>query len=184
MKEIEYKFLLKNLPRAVIDNAEKVYIEQIYFNKTTNKKILSILNIPSSSLKEIDTVRIRIEHHKNSIKYILNAKTYGQKERLEFEKEIDEKNAKELLIKKYVGKIDKIRYKIPVKNYTFEFDEYLDKNKGLYVCEVEVNKKNDDYNFITEILHNKFELNFVDVTNDSKFKNVNLSKEFVYENYK
>ena len=184
MKEIEYKFLLKNLPQAVIGNEEKIYIEQLYFDKNNSENILRLLDIPSKDLAKIDTVRIRIEHYKNNTKYILNAKTYGKKERQEFEKEVDKKFAKILLKEKNIGKIDKIRFKMPQKNYIFEFDEYLGKNKGLFMCEVEVNKNNDNYKLITKILSDEFKLNFVDVTNNLEFKNINLSKEFVYENFK
>ena len=184
MKEIEYKFLLEHLPRAAIDNEEKIYIEQFYFDKNESNDVLKILKVSSKEVKMIDTVRIRVEHNKTSVRYILNAKTQGQKERLEFEKEVDKTLAKKILKRKIVGKIQKIRCKIHKNDYIFEFDEYLNKNKGLCVCEVEVNKNNDNYKLIIEILNNYFKVSFVDVTNNLEFKNKNLSKGFVYENYK
>ena len=183
MKEIEYKFLLEQLP-TIAQGKQAIYIEQYYFDRYKNPDLLKILKVPIKLQSKIETIRIRKETTKSKTIYVLNAKSGGKKERLEYEIALPENIAKQLLNKKIVGKITKIRQKIIKEPYIFEFDTYLDKNKGVYICEVEVNKKTDNYKLITTILNDYFKVKFIDVTQNIEYKNINLSEEIFDENNK
>ena len=43
------------------------------------------------------------------------------------------------------GKIEKIRYNIPVGNHIFEVDEFHGDNEGLLLAEVELKSENEKY---------------------------------------
>ena len=58
--------------------------------------------------------------------------------RLEWEWEIDNDEAEDLLKLCEPGIIEKIRHIIPVGKHTFEVDEFLGENSGLIVAEVEL----------------------------------------------
>ena len=108
MKEIEYKFLLKNLPKQTRDyESRKIHIVQYYFDKIDAHSLLKKLDIGESYLKKIEYVRLRIEKSNSSMRYILNAKSSGKKIRDEFKKEISYGDASKLLSKKIIGKIKK-----------------------------------------------------------------------------
>lgn len=184
MKEIEYKFLLKKKPKQLENNNKYIELIQYYYDKNYHKNLLDLLNVPDQIKEKIDTLRLRIEHVKNKTKYVLNAKTKGKKERFEFEKEIDTKLANQLKKCKNIGKIAKKRWKIKENDYIFEFDEYFKNKNKLLVCEVEVTKQTDNYKKIISILKNKFNVDFEDITYQSKYKNSNLAKENLYENNK
>lgn len=184
MKEIEYKFLIKSKPKCLENNNNYIKIIQYYYDKNIYKSLLEYLKIPDKTKSKIDTLRLRIETYKDKTKYVLNAKTKGKKERFEFEKVIDEKLANELKNCENLGKIAKKRWKIKEKYYIFEFDEYLQSKNRLLVCEVEVTKQTDNYKKIVSILNKKFNIEFEDITYQSKYKNSNLAKENLYENNK
>ena len=87
--------------------------------------------------------------------------------RFEWEKKIDLMDAKELMILCEKEIIEKNRYYHKFGNHIIEVDEFLGKNKGLIVAEIELKDKNEfflkpDY-FGTE------------VTNNSKYYNAILA---------
>ena len=114
-------------------------------------------------------------------RYYLTAKTGELLERNEYEREISGKTAKKLLSLKIIGVIQKKRYTVDCQGYKFEFDKYLN-YKNLTICEVEVDKSNDDYNQIIDIMKNKFNLNFIDVTENKEYKNSEIARSVNYEN--
>ena len=58
--------------------------------------------------------------------------------RYEWEKEIPETEAQELLLLCEPGIIDKIRYEVLYENQTFEVDEFFGENEGLILAELEL----------------------------------------------
>ena len=184
MKEIEYKFLLKELPKEFCKDENKHKIIQYYYTKNDVCDYINLLKIDKNSTKNIKFVRLRVEFFDKTTKFFLTAKSDGEKIRDEFETQITQKQAAKILTKQPVGKVVKNRYKIKKENYTFEFDEYFEQNKGLVTCEIEIKDNVDDYLKITKILKEYFKAIFVDVTNNKKYKNINLSKENFYENNK
>lgn len=183
MKEIEYKFLINILPKQIYDKkTKKIEITQYYFQKNDVIIYLKKLNLSNEQIKKIKSVRIRIEKYDKKNKYILNAKSAGNLVRDEYEIEITKSDFDVLLKNKTIGKINKTRYKIKQQSYVFEFDEYHDNLEGLKTCEIEVENIKSQYFEIKNILTKNFELEIIDITTDQKYKNMNLSKEIIYEN--
>lgn len=121
---------------------------------------------------EITTVRIRIvgEHSYLTIK----GKTEGIG-RAEFEYEIPVDDARimlETLCDRPV--IEKIRYQIKIDNLIWEIDEFLGKNKGLVIAEVELENENQEINLPEWVSE--------EVTQDLRYYNVNLAKN-PYKNW-
>ena len=146
--EIERKFLVKNndFKKMCYD---KKHITQGYLN---------------SNKKRVVRIRIIDDLAFLTIKGVSDA---SGTTRFEWEKEIDLKDAKELMMLCENGIIEKHRYYHKLGNHIIEIDEFLGKNKGLIIAEIELRDKNEpfvkpDY-FGTE------------VTNNSKYYNSNLS---------
>lgn len=116
-KEIERKFLVKNSIFKKLAKAE--YYRQAYFN--TGDDV---------------TVRVRITADKAFL--TIKSKTFNAT-RDEYEYEIPIKDAGEM-IEKFCKKpgIAKYRYKINYKGFLWEVDEFIGKNKGLIVAEIEL----------------------------------------------
>ena len=116
-KEIERKFLVKGSTFKKLAKPE--YYRQAYFN--TNPDF---------------TIRIRITDDKAFL--TIKGKTYNAT-RLEYEYEIPIADAEEM-IEKFCRKpqIEKNRYKINFKGFLWEVDEFLGKNKGLVIAEIEL----------------------------------------------
>ena len=174
MKETEYKFLVDQLPKQVLESKNQVYMEQYYFDKKDAKNFLKFFNLSKSQQESIDTFRLRIENCNNQKRYIINSKALGLKSRDEFEMEVSKEIANQILSFRPISQLEKIRYEVEHNGYIFQFDKYLDKNDGLLTCEVEVNNQNDDYSKITKILGDVFEVKYKDVTEEAEYKNINL----------
>lgn len=89
-------------------------------------------------------VRIRIKDDKGYITIKGKLNNTGVS-RYEFEKEIDLKDANDLMLLCREGKIEKIRYNIPIGNHIFEVDEFHGKNEGLILAEVELNSEDEEF---------------------------------------
>lgn len=178
MSEKEYKFLVDKLPNESCDDIK--HIIQYYFDITSAIKILTqCLKLNSKQIKDIHSVRLRMEKTHEKEIYILNAKSNGLFLRQEYECKISKELSQNIIKNlKIIGKIEKERYVFFNSGYKFEFDIY--KNKNFITCEVEV-KNNENYINIIKILTKKFNLNVKDVTMDEKYKNYNLTGENVYE---
>ena len=86
--------------------------------------------------------------------------------RFEWEKEIDLKDAKELMILCENGIIEKNRFYHNLGNHIIEIDEFLGNNKGLVIAEIELKNKNETFlkpNYLG-----------IEVTNDKKYYNSSL----------
>ncbi len=89
-------------------------------------------------------VRVRIEGKKGFLTIKGKARQKGTS-RYEWEKEIPEKEARELLEICEPGMIEKIRHRVPAGRHTFEVDEFLGDNKGLIVAEVELESPDEAF---------------------------------------
>lgn len=113
------------------------------------------------------TVRIRIYGQKGFITIKGKGNATGTT-RFEWEKEINLKEAKQLLSLCKKGIIDKTRYTIPAGNHTVEVDEFFGENSGLIIAEIELTHE-----------HEQFERPIwlgEEITGDKKYYNSQLSK--------
>jgi len=120
------------------------------------------------------TVRVRIKDNKG----ILTIKGKSQNSglsRFEWEKEIPLNEAEQLLQLCEQGKIEKIRYEIPVGKHIFEVDVFLGDNDGLVIAEIELNYEEEAYD--------KPEWLGSEVTGDIKYYNSSLVSN-PYKNWK
>ncbi len=114
------------------------------------------------------TVRIRIKGEQGFITVKGKGNTTGVS-RFEWEKEISILEAEQLLSLCEKGSIEKVRYEISLGNHTFEVDEFLGENTGLFVAEIELNDENESFlkpNWLGK-----------EITGESKYYNSQLSKK-------
>ena len=150
MIEIERKFLVSS--KAFKDEAQNSYrIVQGFLNTDPER-----------------TVRIRLKDQQGFITVKGKSSKDGLS-RFEWEKEISGTEAQNLLELCEEGVIDKIRYEIVYGNHIFEVDEFLGKNSGLIIAEIELNHP-------TEIFKKPQWLG-EEVTGQVKYYNAQLSKE-------
>lgn len=90
------------------------------------------------------TVRIRIKDDKGFIT-VKGISSIDGLSRLEWEKEINVYEAKELLKLCEGHIISKTRYEIKVGNKLYEVDEFHGKHKGLCIAEIELNYINESF---------------------------------------
>lgn len=153
--EIERKYLVD---KQIGDNTEKNdrhFLKQGY-----------ILNNPDK------TIRIRLFDDRG---YITIKGLSTGASRPEFEYQIPEEDAKELLEKFCSLSISKIRNKILYKGHLWEVDEFLDNNDGLIVAEIELTSENEKFDLPEWIAK--------EVTGEEKYYNSNLSK-YLYKDWK
>lgn len=117
--EIERKFLVKN--NAFKDQTLRShYIVQGYLSKDPER-----------------TVRVRIIDKEGWLTIKGKSNAQGTS-RSEWEKSIPLEDAKQLLVLAIDVPIEKIRYIVPIENFTFEVDEFLTHNKNLLLAEIEL----------------------------------------------
>lgn len=90
------------------------------------------------------TVRIRIMDDKGFITIKGRTGESGMS-RFEWEKEIPQNEALDLLKLCDGGVIDKSRFLVPVGSHTFEVDEFYGANQGLTVAEVELGSEDEAF---------------------------------------
>ena len=143
--EIERKFLIKELPLVF---EETIHIKQYYLSN--NKNMVQ---------------RLRIFNKENAI---MSFKEKTSKiSKYEFEYNIPLEDANKMISIADVPFINKKRHIIHIDSLKWEIDEFLDKNKGLIIAEVEL--KTEDQSISIP--------NWIDkeVTNDKKYYNYNLA---------
>lgn len=146
-KEIERKYLIDSDKWNKIDKPAGSHFRQGYLVTDPNK-----------------TIRIRITDTTG----ILTIKGISQgASRLEYEYEIPLAEARELLDNFSVSELIKIRYEIAYKGKTWEVDEFLGDNAGLFVAEIELETENE----VVELP----EWITTEVTEDQKYYNSNLT---------
>ena len=145
-KEIERKFLVNR--ELFKPNDEGEYIAQGYLSSTPER-----------------TVRVRIKNHRGYL--TIKGKNIGIS-RSEFEYEIPEADAKELLELCEPSIIVKRRYIIDVDDSRWEVDFFEADNEGLIIAEIELHS--EDENFV------KPDWVGDEVSMDKRYYNSNLSK--------
>jgi CYTH domain-containing protein len=123
--EIERKFLLKN--NSWKNNSWKKNIQGTHYIQGYLSK------------EEKCTVRVRTAGNKAYL--TIKGKTSGIS-RKEFEYEIPHQDALELLKLSKTPLVEKIRYIVKYDNDVWEIDEFLGKNEGLVIAEIELNAEN------------------------------------------
>ena len=126
MIEIERKFLVKN---------------ETYKSESIKKQLITQGYLSSDSKR---SVRIRI-CEQNAYITIKGQTSESGTSRYEWEKEINIEDAKQLMLLCREGVVTKIRHLIPLKNHTFEVDEFLKDNSGLVIAEIELSNENEDF---------------------------------------
>lgn len=113
------------------------------------------------------TVRVRIQGNDGFITIKGKSNKSGLS-RFEWEKQISQAEAEELLHLCEPGIIEKTRYEIFSDNHTFEVDDFMAENEGLIIAEIELGSENEPFS--------KPEWLGKEVTGDVKYYNSNLSK--------
>jgi CYTH domain-containing protein len=120
------------------------------------------------SLTDQSEVRIREIWSKNGKKFYLTYKNGTGLIREELEIEIDEDVFKNLL--KLSEPITKVRHYFVLNGSPLSIDTYTGKLYGLVIAEVEFKSEEDALNYSPPME------NFIEVTNEKKYKNKNLWK--------
>ena len=113
------------------------------------------------------TVRIRIQGNDGFITVKGKSNKSGLS-RFEWEKQISQAEAEELLHLCEPGIIEKTRYEIYSDNHTFEVDDFMGENEGLIIAEIELQSETESFQ--------KPDWLGKEVTGDVKYYNSNLSK--------
>ena len=153
-KEIERKFLVKGSFKDQAYN--QLRIKQGY-----------LCSIPER------TVRVRISGNQGFLTIKGKSNKSGTS-RYEWEKNIPESEARDLLELCEPGIIDKTRYLVKQGEHTFEVDEFYGNNQGLILAEVELQSENEAFE--------KPDWLGEEVTGDKKYFNAMLMKN-PYKNW-
>ena len=152
--EIERKFLLKELPKD-LDKYSSTEISQGYISTEP-------------------VVRIR----QRNDNFYITIKSGGLMERIEVEKDITEKEFKELSTIVKGNVIKKTRYLIPFEKHTIELDVFHGDFEGLILAEIEFDSKEEADRF------NMPDFFYKDVTENPAYQNSSMSrmaKEDIYK---
>ena len=132
-QEIERKFLVK----------DQSFKNDSYTSSTITQGYLS--SVPER------TVRVRIEQNHSGYTLGIGYLTIKGKNnesgvsRYEWETEMEMEDAKDLIKLCEPGVVEKIRYRIYIGEHTFEVDEFLGKNKGLVIAEIELKSEDEEF---------------------------------------
>ena len=124
-QEIERKFLVAGSFKSSARNATRII--QGYLSSAPER-----------------TVRVRIIGEKGFIT-VKGISSENGLSRFEWEKEIDVKDALELMNICERGVIDKTRYQIEVGKHTYEVDEFHRDNEGLIMAEIELSAEDEAF---------------------------------------
>ena len=155
-KEIERKFLISGvLHKELLDAIEnKFTITQAFLSVDPDK----VVRIRLSESEFEDVAYLTVKGHAAGDEGIT---------RTEIETKISFKQAQQLINEFCGQKIEKIRYNIPCGGLTWEIDEFLGDNKGLWIAEVELASELQEFkkpSFIGK-----------EVSTDKRYTNVALS---------
>ncbi|WP_207532538.1 CYTH domain-containing protein [Desertivirga arenae] len=152
--EIERKYLLNKDKWANYEKPSGDFYRQGYILKDPAK-----------------TVRVRLT---NSNAYITIKGSVKGISRVEYEYEIPQADAKELLDHFCSSELSKIRYKILFEGKVWEVDEFQGDNEGLIIAEIELESEDEKYNLPDWVIE--------DVTGDVRYYNSQLT-EYPYKNW-
>lgn len=146
--EIERKFLVDKDKWSKVNKPKGNHYKQGY-----------LLSDPEKS------IRIRITEYKGYL--TIKGKTQGAT-RDEFEYEIPRSDAEKLLRHYAISALEKIRYKIIYEDKLWEVDEFLGKNEGLILAEIELESEQEEFAIP--------EWAAEEVTTNTEYYNVNLAQ--------
>jgi len=166
--EIERKFIIDDPQKAlyavwgVTTEVEEPYLDRCILQSYIN-----------------DNVRVRVEVDRNrgprQVHYYLTIKSERQGiERKEFTIEIEEEQGKELLEEFKSNSVRKSRYINKYKGKVWEVDVFTENNYGLFLAEIELEDKDEEFEFLPGIGD--------EVTDDERYYNSNLAKN-PYKNW-
>ena len=156
MQEIERKFLVTS--EAFKNEAHK-----------RNRIVQGFLNTNPERM-----VRVRIQGTDGFITVKGKSNKSGLS-RYEWEKQISQAEAEELLHLCEPGISEKTRYEISLDSHTFEVDEFMGENEGLVIAEIELGSETEPFT--------KPDWLGKEVSGDVKYYNSQLSKN-PYKNWK
>jgi adenylate cyclase len=145
--EIERKFLVNQQEWAKTEKPKGEFYRQGYI-LTDPKKTIRVRETDSKSFLTIKGISVGAS-------------------RPEFEYEIPKEDAQQMLDMFAVSDLTKIRYKIDCDNKIWEIDEFLGKNEGLIVAEIELSSEDEAFTIPDWIAE--------EVTGECKYYNSNLS---------
>ena len=151
--------------KFMIEIERKFLVKSEEFKGVAFKKTRITQGFLSTNPKRTVRVRIKGDYGYLTIKGKSNQSGTS---RFEWEKEIPVIEAQELLKLCKKGIIDKIRYEIKVDEFIYEVDEFLDKNQGLIIAEIELNNEHE--------IFRKPDWLDEEVTGENKYYNSQLSK--------
>lgn len=146
-KEIERKFLVDPGKWAHVSKGTGHFYQQGYLLTDPNK-----------------TIRVRATGTSGYL--TIKGKNEGAV-RLEYEYEIPRDEAMELLAEFADCSLSKMRYRVTVGNKVWEVDDFLDRNAGLLVAEIELQDEHETFEIPDWVT--------VEVTGDARYYNSNLS---------
>lgn len=146
--EIERKYLLNQDKWANYEKPKGEFYRQGYILKDPAK-----------------TVRVRLT---DSNAYITIKGSVEGISRLEYEYEIPQADAKDLLDHFCSSELSKTRYKIPYEGKVWEVDEFYGENEGLVLAEIELESEDESYRLPDWIS--------MDVTGDIRYYNSRLTE--------
>ena len=91
-------------------------------------------------IEEKQVLRVRMIDDRSFLTYKFNKSGI---ERLEFEYQIPNKDARKLISLSENYRIHKTRYYLPINNHIWEIDEFHGYNDGLLIAEIELSDKNE-----------------------------------------
>lgn len=145
--EIERKYLVDHAKWNVLKKHEGVLVRQGYISTDPHK-----------------TIRVRLV---NELAYLtIKGITEGMT-RKEFEYEIPRLDAEELLENFSTSELSKLRYEIIYQGKKWEVDEFIGKNEGLIVAEIELGSEDEKFDLPEWVAE--------EVTGEEKYYNSNLA---------
>ena len=110
---------------------------------------------------------IRIRKENNVSKLTIKTKNVGIS-RSEFEYNIPIDDYEEIATLSISETVKKTRYKVTYENKIWEIDEFHERNKGLWIAEIELQNENESFKKPDWLLE--------EITYDYRYMNANLSK--------
>ncbi len=148
--EIERKFLVESTEFKK-EYFKKTYIKQGFLNSNKHR-----------------VVRVRVVDKVGFI--TIKGKSFDSgTSRFEWEKEISKTDAERLLLLCEITPMEKFRYLVKSDIHIIEVDEFLGNNTGLYIAEIELTNKDEDFKRPKWLGK--------EVTNKKKYYNSKLSKK-------
>lgn len=153
-QEIERKFLVKD--HSFKEKAHSFSkIKQWYISSAPERTVrVRLEEFKDNSNLNIGYLTIKVDIDKNVVS------------RYEWETELEYEDAQNLIKLCEPGVVEKIRYRFNTDSHIFEIDEFLGKNKGLIIAEIELSYEDEEFEKPSWLGE--------EVTGNQKYYNLNL----------